>query len=870
LPTDDAERLLGSLDEEYADFQHDVRGSRAASRWYWRQALQSIWVLRKARVASALGHRRGGGRGGVGIDSVTRELRHALRGLRGAPTYTATATLTLALGIGATTAIFSVVHSVLLRSLPYEAPARIIRAWDNTDDGEVTEFSFRVVEYRELRTRSGVFEAVGAEFPISATVLVAGREPRQIQGRMVTSDLFEVFGVAPVLGRMFTEEEVAAGDRMLAVVTHGFWTRYLGADPGAVGTTLDVDGRSYSLLGVLPAGYRHVSGVDAELFVPYTIGTRGWIGHWLDLYGLLEQGVSHRRAAEEIDSALAAVADTDRQGDRWYATVESLRDMVVGDVRPALWALFAAIGLVLLLACVNVANVTLARSTSRSEEIALRKALGASSPTLVRQLLLESLVVAGGGGVLGVLGAWGSLRALLRLAPPSIPRIQDTELDAVVLGFSLLVSLATMLAFGLGPAIRSVREGASVSGLSGSRGDTGGRRFHRLLGGLVVSQVALTLTLLASTGLAVRTLQHLQRTDLGFDRANALTFRVGVPSSRYPTGGETHAFYERLREAIGALPGVLAVGAGTDLPVSGSGAMATVTSRERLERGVEEGVTVLQRRATEGLFEALGTSILAGRGFDVRDRGDGEHAAVVSASLARALFGSEPAVGRRIGWGSVPEEGDWMTVVGVVADVTYEGLESTRAAQIYQAHAQSSSREMAVVVRTERDPMSTLEGARAALHALDPDVPVYSVGTLGGLVDGALAGRRFTTTLVGLFAFVALALTVAGLYGVLAFAVGRRRREMGVRMALGADRRAVVGLVLRRGLALVAAGLAVGFLGALWVGRLLQGMLVGVAPFDPLTLVIASVALVAVATVACLAPAIGAARVDPVETLSRR
>jgi len=855
LSREDAGRLLGDLDEEYSDIQRPSRGRVAAGAWYWRQVLGSIWAFRTAGSSSGKAN---------ALESLAQDVRYALRGLRRSPTFAASATLTLALGIGATTAIFSVVNAVLLRSLPYDQPERIVRAWDNTEDGEVTDFSFRVVEYRELRNRTDVFEVVGAEFPVSATLIADGREAHQIQGRRITSDFFRVFGVEPRLGRMFTAEEIAAGDQLLAVVTHGFWTRHLGSDPDAVGRLLAVDGRSFTVLGVLPDTYVHVSGSDAQLFIPYTIGTRSWIGHWLDVYGRLRPGVSRERATEEIDAVIEAVRDTDRPGDRWYATVASLHDTVVGDVRAPIWAVFGVVAMVLLLACVNVANLTLARSTSRVVEMAVRRSLGAAHGRLLRQLLVENLVVAALGGALGVAVAWATLGFLVRLAPPSIPRMGETGLDPVVLGFSLAVSAATALVFGLGPALRTAR---SVTGPRGGRGDTGGRAFHGLLGGLVVTEVALTLTLLMAAGLTVRTLQHLQREDLGFDRQAAATFRISVPSSRYPTAEDTHAFYSLVREALEALPAVTAVGAATDLPVSGPGAVATVTSEERVRSGSQEGVTVLQRRATVGFFRALGTPVLAGRAFDARDRSDGDRVVIVSESLARALFESGDAVGRRLGWSAAPGEGDWATIVGVVADVRYEAVEREPDPQVYQAHAQSTSREMALVLRTDGDPLAVVEPARAALARLDPAIPVFSVGTLNGLVDLALSGRRFTSSLFGLFALVALALAAAGLYGVLAFAVGQRRREIGVRMAVGAGGRGVAALVLARGGKLIALGLVAGSAGAVLAGRLLRGLLVGVRPFDAPTFAVVVGLLAAVGAVACLAPALGASRVDPVDVL---
>lgn len=861
----EADRLLGDLDEEYVELQRPIRGRLRADVWYWRQVLGSAWALSVARGARP--RDRGAGMGeGMVVESLTRDVRYALRSLVRAPAFAASAVVTLALGIGATTAIFSVVNAVLLRSLPYEEPERIVRAWDHTRDGDITDFSFRVVEYQEARTRTEVFEAVGAEFPISATVLREGQTPRQVQGRMVTPDFFEVFGVEPGLGRMFTGEEVAGGDRLLCVVSHGFWLRYLGGDPEAVGRPVDLNGSSFTVLGVLPRDYRHVSGSDAQVFIPYTIGTRGWIGHWLDMYARLQPEVTEERAAETFNAALEAVAPTDGRGNRWFATVEGLHEMVTGDVRTPVSALFGLVALVLLLACVNVANLRLARSTARVSEISVRISLGAGRIRLLRQLVVENLVLAAAGGALGVLLAHLSLSALVRLAPPSIPRIAEAAIDPVVLAFAFGVTATTTLVFGLGPAVWTTRAGPGVSGVAAGRRKTASRGLHRLLGGLVVCEVALTLTLLVAAGLTVRTLQNLQHSELGFDRSSALTFRVEVPASRYPTAVDTDAFYTGLREALAALPAVTAVGAATDLPVSGEGAVSTVTTEARTQTG-DEGVTVLQRRATAGFFAALGTPLLAGREFDSHDRRDAPPVVIVSESLAQALFGEDEAVGRSIGWGSAPDDGDWMTVVGVVGDVRYENVERAPDPQVYQAHPQSTSREMALVVRTAGDPMQLLEPAEAAVHALDPQIPVYDAATLGGLVDVALSGRRFTVTLFGLFAAVALALTVAGLYGVLAFVVGQRRRELGIRIAVGATGAAITGLVLRRGLHLIGLGLALGTLGALAAGRLLRGLLYGVPSFDPPTLAAVGAVLACVGVAACLIPALGASTVDPSKVL---
>jgi len=801
------------------------------------------------------------------MDSIYQDVRYAMRKLWTAPTFTAAAVLTLALGIGATTAIFSVVDTVLLESLPYSQPERILRAWAHSDDGDIRDFSFRVSEYRELATHTDVFEAVGAEFPWSSTVLLPDQEPLQVQGRMLTPDFFRVFGTGPRLGRMFTTDEIAGGDALVTLVTHDFWTRYLGADPAAVGRTLDFAGTSFTLIGVLPEDYQHISGDDAEVFIPYTIGTSRWIAHWLYLYGQVQPEVTAARAEEEINVVIDAIGETDRRSEGWHATVEPLHTMVVGDVRTAVWATFATVALVLLIACVNVANLTLARAGARVSEITIRRALGAGRRRIVRQLLVENLVLATAGGMVGVVAAIVGLQALVSLAPPSIPRLSEATIDPTVLVFSLVVTLTTGIVFGLFPAVRATRGGMGETLRHQSRTTTGGRRYGGLLGGLVVSEVALALTLLVAAGLMVRTFRELQNEELGFQRGGALTFRVNVPGTRWPDDTATDAFYTQLRAGLSALPGVTAVGAGTDLPVSGQGAVSTVNSEERVRAGQVEGVTALQRRTTAGFFEALGTPLLAGRSFGSEDRADSETTAIISESLARRLFADQQAVGRRVGFGNQPDEDDWKTVVGVVADVRYIDADKVDDPQIYQAHPQSAVRDMAVVVRTTGDPQALLEPAKEVLYGLDAQVAMHGVTTLDGLVDRALAGRRFTMSLFSLFAGVALLLTVAGIYGVLSFVVGRRRRELGVRMALGARSADVTRLVVREGMRLVVAGLVLGVIGALAASQLLGSLLYGVSATDPSTYVGVVAILAAVGLAACYLPARQGSRVDPMKVL---
>jgi predicted permease len=887
LARDDAERLLDALDQEYAENQRLAVGRARADAWYRRQVLLSIGPLRAGARRRARQHvGRVGGRGsGDGLvpasdrrssaadravmwqpfDGLLRDVAWGLRQVMRHPMYSAIAVLTLAFGIGANAALFSVVHSVLLAPFPYDSPERIYRAWAHADDGSIRDFSFRVSELRALAARDGVFDAVGAEFPTDATVLIPGQEPLQIPARMVSAGFFEVFGVHPAHGRMFKASEIEGGQALVAVTSYGFAERHLGGVESAVGQSLPLGSGVYTVVGVLPRDYEHVSDAAVELFVPYTIGTSGWIAHWLDLYVRLRPTVPAARATDEINTVLRQVGAIEERSRGWHATVEPLHEMISADVRTAVLSVFGTAALVLLIACVNVAILALARALTRRGEIGLRTALGAGRGRLVRQLLVENLTLFILGGVAGTLVAWGGVRLLVTTAPASVPRIEDASLDSTVLVFALAVTLATGLAFGLFPAF-----GASsphAMGLVGGRGTTTGRRAGRLFGGLITAQVALAVTLLIGAALLIEGYRTLLSEDMGFDRGGTLAFRTVVPRARYPTGAHTYMFYDRLRSELLGLPGVTAVGAGTDLPVSGDGAIAGVTTEARLDAGFKEAVTVLQRRATEGFFDAMGTRVIEGRGFDSRDRSDSAPVVVISASLAKVLFPGESAVGRRVLWGATPASDDWVTVIGVAADVRYLGPDVDQHPQIYQAHSQSAVREMAVVVRAASDPAALIEPARTILRRMDAQIPMYSVTTLRDLVDRAVASRRFTMWLFGVFAMLALALTASGLFGVLTFAVQQRRREIGVRIALGAEPDRVTGLVVGRSLAMIGAGLVIGIPGAALAFRLLDSLLYRVSPLDPSAYAAGIGLLTTVAVLAAYLPARAAAAIQPMTVL---
>ncbi|NKB90453.1 MAG: FtsX-like permease family protein [Acidobacteria bacterium] len=851
-----AKRLLGDLDEEYLEQQLAARGIFGASVWYWRQCLTSIRALRRRPYDVFPRTRRP-------MHGISQDLRFAVRQFLRSPTYALAVILTFALGMGATTAIFAMVNGVLLRPLPYDSPERIVRFWAHTHDGDTTDFSFRVLEYQALAEVGSEFEYVGAEFPASAALLVPDQEPRQIQTRRVSHNYFRVFGVEPAQGRMFDATEMAAGDALVAVISHALWQRELGSDPSTIGRTIDLAGTPFEVIGVLPADYRHVSGEDIDVFFPYNLGTSGWIGRWLDLYVKVRPEFGASMAVDRVNATMDSVATEDGRERNWFATGESLHEMKVGTVRPALMASFGTAVLVLLIGCANVAMLTLARMAGRSSELSLRTALGARRGRILRQVLIENLLTALIGGAIGLGVAHLLLRGLLRIAPPTLPRMEEIAIDPTVIGVAGLATIAIATLLGLATGYRALRSAPGLGMGAGNRATGQGGSF----GSLVTVEVAMAVTLLVGAGLMVRTLDRLQQENLGFRAPGVLSFRVSAPSARHPGAEGTLAFYDQLRDELLALQGVESVGVGSDLPVSGEGAVATLRSEERVRAGDTDGVTSLQRRANADFFETLGVPLLAGRNFGPEDTPESAPVLIISQSLASSLFGAGDPVGQRVSFRREPQDDDWMTVIGVVGDVRYQRIDQVEEPQLYQAHAQSAVREMAVMVRSQRSAEELIGDVRHVVSRIDSAIPLYDVQTLEAITDTAMADRRFVAMLVSAFAAVAVALSMAGVYGVLAMLVGRQRRAIALRMALGATPEHVTGRVVRHGMRWVVAGLALGLVGAFAVTRLLTALLYGVSASDPATYGIGTLLLAIVATLAAYLPARRAAALQPAEAL---
>lgn len=811
------------------------------------------------------------------MDGWMREIRYALRGLLRQPTFATVAVMTLALGIGATTAIFSVVNAVVLQPLPYPDADELVWVYSSFPSMDFDEFWISPPEYGELQELTSAFSAIGGYRGIETTV-GAGEQPEAVDAAVATAQLFEVLGVDPLVGRTWTREEDVPGGPSVAVLSHSLWTRSFGSDPGVVGRQVEVDGEMRTVLGVMPPGF-DVEEMGTELWLPTQVdvndqGSRA--SHWLRVVARTAPGVTLERAEEDLRSAVArweeGVGDVGHLPDPESHPfgLEPLQDRVVGDVRTALWVLLGAVAVVLVIAATNVANLLLARAESRQKEVAVRVALGAGRGRLVRQFVTEGLTLAILGGLLGLAVAWLGLEGLRLFGSGEIPRLQEVTLDGTVLVVAVGVSLATGLVFGLAPA-RHLASGAVGQGIrDGDVRTTRGRGGVRNL--LVVAEVALALVLAVGSGLLIRSFQALTAVDPGFNPQGVLTFQVQLPESRYPDPMAQLAFHERLDAELEALPGVQGVAAMAGLPPMRE-LSATDTEFEGVERtpeGPAHNVDYYQT-VTRGYRDLMEIELLEGRDFQPADGASDVPVVLVNQRLARTFYPGESPLGRRLR----PCCGDgmpWMEIVGVVEDVKQGGLDQPAGTEVYflmdqAAAAGFGSDEMNLVVRSQVTPESLAGAVRETVSSLDPSLPVIGLQPLVSVVSRARARPRFLTLLLGIFAGVALLLAAVGTYGVMSYGVAQRTREMGIRMALGAEAERVKAMILRQGLAVAGLGLAIGVVGAFWLTRFLESLLFGVATRDPVTFVAVPLLLAGVAAAACWIPANRATRVDPVEVL---
>jgi putative ABC transport system permease protein len=868
-PRDFRERYARAMTDFQRERVRDARASGQTPLIIWLRALGDVVLSALAeRLAEPAPKPRSTEE--HKMRAIPADVGYALRGLVRRPMFTVVVVATIALGVGANAAIFSVVNGVLLRPLPYPAAERVISFGHAPPHWLTSESNF--LDYRsEMRS----FDGLSAFTQLEATI-TSGDEPERIRLVRASEDFFPVLGVAPMLGRVFAADEYRADPPTVVMLSHALWTRRFGADRAIVSRTISINGLARTVVGVMPPHFDYPQ-ARTDLWTPlpqlHPDSLNGRDNNYLWMVGRLRPGVTIEHARSEANGIAGRImrdyASFFNPREPLTPRLVAVGELLVGKTRPYLIALLGTVSFVLLIACANVANLLLARSESRRKEMAVRRALGASGRRLATQLFTESAMLAFAGGAFGLLIAWGGDSALVSLAPAAIPRLDQVRIDWKVAAFAIGASALTGLLIGLVPAWRASRGSSSEALKEGGRsvGMHGGARGARRV--LVVAEVALAVVTLSGAGMLLRSLWHLEGNDLGFDPHNVLTAKVALAAREYD---DTRAavFYEQLLERLRALPGVRAAGAAGWLPVVDAGGLWGVRVEGR-SYTMGSVPTAVPHHVTPGYFAAMGQRILAGRDFARSDRADAPYVAIVSSRFARTHWPGEDAIGQRfhVMGGNTP----FMTVVGVVSDVRARGFDDTAEPTMYFPYDQApktamyAPRAMALAVRADVTPMS-LEGAlRSSVRALDRTTPVSEVRTLADVVGTSVASRKFSTELLLAFAALALALAGIGTYGVISYGVSQRTYEIGVRMALGAERRTVLFLVLSEGMQMCLIGLGIGIVGSIAAATAIRAMLVGVSPVDVPTLALVCVVLMGVAVAASLLPAWRAMEVSPTEAL---
>ena len=788
------------------------------------------------------------------------DLRYAFRTLSHSPAFTSVAVIVLALGIGANTAIFSVVDAVLLRPLPYRDPAQLAMLWQRfTPEVGGGRLNISPPEYVEYRTRATSIASMGAGFQNDFN-LTDGDEPERVHGALVTSSLFETLGVRPLLGRLLTTADEAPGAARVAVLSYGLWQRRFGGDAQIVGKAYKSGGLPVTVVGVMPPSFRHM---NAELWRPLGFTERDLADrahHFLDVVVRFKPGVTLETAQRDVQRA-----GSEFGVGRGLVYVNPLDRETVGDVRPILLVLAGAVTLVLLIACANVANLLLTRGAGRQRELAVRAALGAGRGRLVRQLLAESLTLSLLGAAVGLLLALWAIKVLRVAAPAGLPRLEEIGVDGRALVFTLGVSLVTGLVFGAAPALHGARADlATALGAGGGRA-AGSVRHRRVRWALVVAELAFSLMLLIGAGLLVRTVMRLYGVRPGIDASSVLTFQTVLPFTRFPDGRAQTVFFDQAIERIKTLPGVQSAAVVSTLPFSDQRNSSSVMfrGRGRPEGGFPE---VEIRSVSPEFFKTMGIGLRSGRLLGLADRADAPRAVVINETMARRWYPGADPIGQRLTF-FVRDTTDWREIVGVVSDVRSAGLTRDAKEEIYAAFAQQALPAANVVVRATGDPIALASAVRGAMRAVDAAQPIFELRTMTSVIDQTITRERFSMLVLGIFSAVALLLAMIGTYGVVSYSVAQQSREIGIRRALGAQRRDVMALVVGQGARVTAVGLALGVGGALLLTRVLGRLLYGVTATDPVTFGAVTVLLGVIALAATYIPARRAATVDPMQAL---
>ena len=801
------------------------------------------------------------------MEALLQDIRYALRRLAHSPGFTLASIVTLALGIGATTAIFSVVDAVLLRPLSFQDPSRLVLVWERFAARDQETNVVNPANYLDWRDRATSFTDLAALGWSQQTF--AGDVPELVQGRSVTPNFFRTLGLAPLLGRVFTPAEAVPGGPPVIILSYGLWRRQFGGDSGVVGRPVPVAGGTAVVLGVMPPALRPMPWGQEEYWEPLRLdeSDRTRSGRYTMVVGRLKSGVTVARAQAEMDVITRGLQQEYPNFDTgWTANVVTLTDQIVGSARRALLVVLGAVTLVLLIAAANVGNLVLVRAEGRQREVALRAALGASRLRLVRQWLVESALVSLAGGAAGVMLARWGVDLLVAVAPPYVPRLAEITVDARVLAVAALVSLAVGIGAGL-PAALGVGTHDLAAGLRGGSGRTTGDRIaRRWRDGLVVVQVSLALVLLSGAGLLVRSLQRLSAIRPGFDLSHVTSMAISLPQAKYGDGAHQTAFYSQLTDRIRSMPGVSEVGAISLVPLVPQGAATRFTIVGRPAPKPGEWTSADIRIVEPGYFAAMRIPVARGRTFTAADRADAPPVVVVNEAMVRQYWPGDDPLGARlqVNWADPTAHSE---IVGVVGDVRTSALDAEIHPMIYYVEPQAPTGELTLVVRHSGDAAALVSAVRSAIRDLDRDVPLTDVASMSTRLTRSMADRRYPMLLLSGFAVLAVLLAAVGLYGLLSYAVSRRSQEIGVRMALGAGRGAVLGMVMKNGVRLTLVGVALGAAGGVLAARALGRLLYGIGPTDPVTFVAVAVLLVAVALLASYVPAARATRVDPVVAL---
>jgi putative ABC transport system permease protein len=808
------------------------------------------------------------------MDDALQDLRYAIRLCRRSPGFTAVAVLALALGIGANTAIFTIVNAVLIERLPFHDPEGIVVLWEEGAHRPGRANVLGPAQFLRWSDRATAFEAMAALVDTRANI-TSGGEPEEVVVQNVSAPFFPILGVAPLIGRTFTDAENADPESAVVVLGYDFWQRRFGGDPNIIGQSIQLNARPQTVVGVMPRQFRlflkqgSLAGKPSDLWAPYVLpaDARNFGGRYMEAIARLKPGVSVVQAESQLKSIAAALAiETPQRNANWTAQVHTLRDELSGEYRRALFVLAGAVAFVLLIACANVANLLLARGAARQREIAIRSALGAPRGRVIRQLLTESFVLASLGGALGLLVAHWGLQILLALSPVDLAVTGEVRLSYLVLAFTALASLATAIVCGLAPAFEGSRADVQETLKDGGRQLGAGVRQRRMRQAFVISEIALAVVLLVGAGLMLRSFTSLQRVDPGYSTSSILTMRLQLPTATYPDAQQRIRFFHEATTRIAALPGVQAVGAISFLPLTGLGAGTSFTIEGRPPPAPGQDYVTNVSVCDNGFFRAMNVPLVRGRLFTDREMRERSNVVVISQSLARMYFRDEDPIGKRLGIYMtdpiVPTE-----IIGIVGDVKFQDLTAAPRPTTYWPHPQLAYSAMTLTVRTAGDPLPLAPAIERAIRTLDKDQPVSDVRTMSQWVAKSLAQSRFSSLLLSIFAALALGLSAIGIYGVMAYAVSQRTSEIGIRLALGADRRDILSMIVGYALRLAGIGLAIGVGLALALGRTLTSLLYETTGTDPLTFAAVVGVLGAVALTASYVPARRAARIAPVDAL---